>query len=291
MLVAMLRSRRDGLPTLALAALTVATVVSGCAAAVSSFAPAHVGPKGQWTPRAGVDVAIPTGGLSALVDAGRVLAGAARARQLGEDEKVRLFSAGMNLALNTPAFVQHLGVAYNPADRWETSLDYAGGAWRLGARHQWLAQEEDGADLSVGVGLSRYARDFPIADIIDVVDLRGYRRWTLDLPLAIGRHGSYYRVWTGPKVAFVHQSAGLVLHNPARGDVAAQDDVASAAGNASLWGGHAGAALGYRSLFLAVELTIARLIGTAELNVFGRTTSADTSSWVISPGIALMAAF
>jgi hypothetical protein len=277
--------------TLALLAGLALAAGSGCAAAISSFAPAHVGPKGQWSPRAGVDIAIPTGGIGALIDAGKTLADAARTRGLGEDEKVRLFSAGMNLALNTPAFVQHLGLAYNPVDRWETSLDYAGGAWRLGTRYQWLAQEGDGADLSVGVGLSRYARDFPIADIIDVIDLHGYRRWTLDLPLAIGRRGSYYRVWTGPKLAFIHHSAALVLHTPARGDVAAHDDVAGASGNASLWGGHAGAALGYRSLFLAVELTIARLIGTAELNVFGRTTSADTSSWVISPGIALMGAF
>jgi hypothetical protein len=143
----------------------------------------------------------------------------------------------------------------------------------------------------VGVGVSRQARDFPIVDIIDVIDLQGYRRWTLDLPLAIGRHGRYHRVWTGPKLAFMHHSAGLVLHTPSRGDVAAHDDVASTSGNASLWGGHAGAAVGYRSLFIAVELTIARLIGTAELNVFGRTTSADTSSWVISPGLALMGEF
>jgi hypothetical protein len=277
--------------TLLLLALLVGATGAGCAPALSSFAPAHVGPKGQWTPRVGVDIAIPTGGIGSLVDAGKTLAGAARTRTLEQDEKVRLLAAGMNLALNTPALLQHWGVAYNPVDRWETSLDYAGGAWRLGGRHQWLAQEEDGADLSVGVGLSRYARDFPIADIIDIIDLDGYRRWTLDLPIAIGRHGSYYRVWTGPKVAFMHQSAALVLHNPARADVAAHDDVASASGNASLWGGHAGGALGYRSLFLAVELTIARLIGTAELNVFGRTTSADTSSWVISPGIALMGAF
>jgi hypothetical protein len=283
----MSRDRR----TLVVPVLVLAAVAGGCASAISSFTPAHVGPKGQWSAQAGIDVAVPTGSIGSLVDAGKALAEAARTRQLGEDEKIRLFAAGVNLALNTPAFVQHIAVTYNPADRWQGSLGYAGGAWRLAGRHQWLAQEDDGADLSVGIGVSRYARNFPLADIIDLIDIDGYRRWTLDLPIAIGRHGRYHRLWTGPKVAFIHQSAKLVLHSPQRGDVAAHDDEAGMSGNASLWGGHAGAALGYKSVFLGAELTIARLIGTAELNVFGRTTRADTSSWVISPGLALMGEF
>ena len=264
----------------------------GCAAGVSNFAPAHVGPKGQWSGHAGVDLAIPTGGIGPLVDAGKTLAQAARSRTLSEDEKIRVFAAGVNLALNAPGFVQHFSLAYNPVARWQLVASRIGGAWKLGGRHQLLAQDVDGADGSVGLALSRYSYGPPaIIDVIDVIHLDDFQRWTIDVPMAIGRHGRYHRWWTGPKFTYVHHTAQLVLRTPGQAGAPAQEDVASTSGSASYWGGYAGAALGYRSVFIATELTIVRLIGTAELNVFGRTTSADTSSWVISPGIALLGEF
>ncbi|HEY0714127.1 MAG TPA: hypothetical protein VGF45_15710, partial [Polyangia bacterium] len=126
-------------------------LVTGCASALSSFQPAHVGPKGQVRAELGADVAIPTATISSTIDAAKTLASAARTRELTEAEKVELFKAGLNLALNAPSLVQHVGVTYNPADRWEVGLRYAGSAWRLSGRHQLFTQDQHGTDFSVGL--------------------------------------------------------------------------------------------------------------------------------------------
>jgi hypothetical protein len=271
--------------------LALCALSSGCAAGIASFAPAHVGPKGQVSATAGMEFALPTGGIVDLVDTGKALAQAAHERELGEDERVRLFAAGVNLVLNAPGFVPHLRLAYNPLDAWEVSLERAGGAWRLGGRHQLLRQEDDGADVSVGVGVARVAYGFPIDDVIGIIDVEDFRRWTFDLPANIGGHGDFYRWWAGPQLAIVHHAAKLTVHEPAREGAPAHDDVAGTTGTASLWGVHVGGAVGYRWVFVAVELGIARFSGRAELDVFGRKTSADTSSWLISPGLALLGSF
>jgi hypothetical protein len=263
----------------------------GCASALSSFQPAHVGPKGQTRVEIGADVAIPTSTISSTIDAAKTLASAARTRQLTEPEKIELFKAGLNLALNAPSLVQHIGVTYNPADGWEVGLRYAGGGYRLAGRHQFLTQEIDGTDLSIGFGIARATYEFPIADVIDVIHLDDFQRWNIDVPITAGWRGDFHRLWVGPRLAYVHHSTALVLHLPSDPTGVAQDDVASTSGNGYFVGALGGAALGYRWLYLAAEFSIVRLFGNAELNVFGRTTSADTSSWVFTPGLALMGEF
>ncbi|HEY0706471.1 MAG TPA: hypothetical protein VGG33_06735, partial [Polyangia bacterium] len=265
--------------------------VSGCASALSSFQPAHVGPKGQVRAEVGSDVAIPTATIASSLDAAKTLASAARTRELSEAEKTELFKAGLNLALNAPSLVNHVGITYNPADQWEVGLRYAGSAWRLGGRRQLLTQTTDGTDLSVGVGVSRATYEFPISDIIDVVRLNDFERWNIDVPITAGWQGPAHRIWLGPRLAYMHHSASMTIQVPGDPTGVAEDDVASSEGDGFFVGALAGAAVGYRWLFVAAELSIVRLLGDAELNVFGRTTSADTSSWIITPGLALMGEF
>lgn len=265
--------------------------LGGCASPLSSFQPAHVGPKGQVRVEVGSDVAIPTATIASTLDAAKTLAGAARMRALSEEEKLVLFRAGINLALNAPALVQHIGATYNPADKWELGLRYAGRAFRLGGRRQLLAQDANGMDLSVGLGVSRATYNFPIANIVDVIRLEDFERWTFDVPVTAGWQGPFHRVWGGPRLAYMRHSAALILRVPDSAAGTVNDDVASTTGSGVFVGALAGAALGYRALFIAIEASVVRLLGEAELNVFGRTSSADTSSWIITPGIAVMGEF
>jgi hypothetical protein len=56
-------------------------------------------------------------------------------------------------------------------------------------------------------------------------------------------------------------------------------------------GAQGGAAIGYRWLFIGFELTIARFIGSADVEVLGFGRNVDLGSWIIYPGVALMGEF
>src|SRR5687767_7617529 len=116
-------------------------LAAGCAPTLSSFQPAHVAPKGSVTAEVGTDIAVPTGSIVRAYDAAKTLVSASRSRTLTEDEKIQLFSAGTNLALSPPGPVNHIGVTYTPAERWEVGGRYSSQALRLGGRRQLLVQE------------------------------------------------------------------------------------------------------------------------------------------------------
>ena len=63
------------------------------------------------------------------------------------------------------------------------------------------------------------------------------------------------------------------------------------AGHAFYLGGHAGAALGYKSLFIGPELTLVRLLGSADVTAGGATTNVSINAFVIYPAFAVMGEF
>lgn len=265
--------------------------VCGCATSLSGFQPAHVGPRGQVRVEIGEDVSIPTGAIASTIDAGKALVALARDRMLTENEKIQLFGAGVNVGLNPPGFVEHIGASYNFADRWELSLRYAGGGGRIASRYQIRAQETDGFDLSVGLGVARTSTSFPIDEVLDIIEVDGFERWQIDLPALVGWHNDFFRFWMGPRLSLTSYSAALVLHGQSAPGAEPSRDVARVEGSGTFIGVQLGGAVGYRWVFLAIELTTTRFGGHAELDVFGRRASADTSSWVFQPGIGLMGEF
>jgi hypothetical protein len=271
-------------------ALAAALVVlaTGCATSLSSFQPAHVPPKGHLSAEIGTDVSVPTGTITRTIDAAKTLAEVAQSRTLTEDEKLQVFAAGANLALNPPALVEHVGGAYAFADGWEVGLRYASSSLRLAGRTRLMRQEQDGWDASVGLGIQRFSYSFPIDNVVDIIRLEGFTRWNVDIPVAVGKSGDFYRVWGGPRVVLSSYSSELVIEAPGQAGQVASEDVASVRGRGAYLGVQGGAALGYKVLFVAFELTVVRMVGTAQVDVFGRRTDADTGTWVIYPGVAVM---
>lgn len=267
--------------------LLVALLLPACSTSLSSFRPAHVGPKGTVHAEAGVDVSIPTGGLSNAMDAAKSLGRTAKRSGLSEDEKRDVLHAGVNLALNPPAFVEHVTVAYAPFDRSEIGLRYSAGAWRVGARRQLLTQERHGYDVTVGFAVERFTFEFPIGDIIDVLQVNDYERWNFDFPIAVGRHGGWYRWWCGPRVLVSQFDAGISLNVPAERMTYA----ASASGRALYLGAQGGVAIGYRHLFVGAELTVVRVSSSAQVEALGTEDDLDLGGVIVYPGIALMGEF
>ena len=259
----------------------------GCATSLSSFQPAHVLPAGHVSLAAGLDGSIPTGAVTRTIDTAKALA---NANMLSEQDKRTIFGAGFNLALSPPSVVEHIGLTYAPAERWEVGLRYASHAWRIGGRRQLLSQLEDGSgwDVTVGLGLQRFSFSLPIDEVIPIVRLEEFGRWNIDIPLVAGRRGDFYRVWGGPRLVFSQYAAELVLRAPGSAGSVANEDVASVEGQGTYIGLQGGAAFGYKVLFLAFELTVVRFQGSARLQAFGSGGDVDTGTWVIYPGVGIL---
>jgi hypothetical protein len=262
----------------------------GCAPALSTFHPAHVAEKGHFQAEVGMDIAIPTGTIAEVIEAGVVLVDVARTRELAKAERKELFDAGVAVALNPPSVVQHIGLAYTPLKNWEIGLRYSVSALRLGSRYQILQNKKHNVDLSVGAGVARYVFDLPVGSILGFVELEDFSRWQFDFPIQVGKSGDWYRVWGGPRIMLTTFSTALKMDlPPVTGE---PDEVASFKGTGAYIGAQGGFALGYKYVFFAVELTLAQLFSGGELNVIQqRAFEVDLDSFIVYPAFGLMLEF
>lgn len=261
----------------------------GCAPSLATLQPAHVAPRGHLQVTAGLEVGVPTGTLVSAVDAGRALARSARSQSLSAEEQGRLFDAGVTFAASPVAVVPHFALSYGIYERTEVGLRFSGDAWRLGGRYQLLAHDRDPLDMVVGLGLSRAATSVPVGDAIPVLSVDDFTRWTTDLSLLVGTSRSWFRVWAGPKVVYTAFDTSL------RADLYMNEqELATFRGQGLYYGGQGGVALGYRKLFLGVELTLMELSGTASTSsttLANGARSTDISGFVVYPAFALMGEF
>lgn len=241
-----------------------------------------------------MDVSVPTGTISRAVDAGYVLADKAQSQELTDAEITTLYEAGAALALNPPSATPHLGVAYTVIDNLEISGRYSTNALRLGGRYQFLHKERNKVDATVGLGLGYYLLGVPGGDLLQVVQLSDFTRFQVDVPLVFGTHGSWYRVWGGPRFMYTHFGIDLEVSLPEIASIAypGLNELASFSGNGYYVGGQAGVAVGYRYAFLAFELTMVELLMNGDLTVLGtKRASLDLDSFIVYPAIGLLGEF
>lgn len=262
--------------------------ICGCAPSLAGLRPAEVAPRGHVQAVAGVEVGIPTGTVASIVDASRDLARAAATRRLTDAEKLQLFEAAASFVSSPPSIGPHLSAAYSVRDEVEVNVQYAGGAWRLGGRFQAVERKTGPFDLVAGLGVSHSGQIVSLGDVLPVVHVDGVQRWTVDLPVLFGTARDWLRVWGGPKLVYTHVSAGIGLDL-----VNAERATASFTARGLYWGGQGGLALGYRALFIGFELTLLRLVGSADVStpVTAQRTNLDISGWVVTPAFALMGEF
>jgi hypothetical protein len=189
-------------PTVHLTAALLASFAVGCAPALSTFQPAHVAPKHHVQAEIGMDVSIPTGTILKAIEAGEVLVKASETRELTEAEVTKVYEAGASLLLNPPSATPHIGVGFTVIDNLEISLRYATSSLRLGGRYQFLKKEKHKVDATVGLGLGYYVLALPLGDTLKIVELEDFSRFQIDVPLVFGTHGSWYRLWAGPRFMY-----------------------------------------------------------------------------------------
>lgn len=273
-------------------ALSVLAVLAwaGCSPSLATLQPAHVPDKGHVAATAGFEVGIPTGTITKLTDAAQTLSEAAGQRELTNAEILQLFDAAVNLATSPPSVGPHFALAYSVLDRTEVGLRYAAGAWRLGGRYQLMKRADGPLDMMVGLGVSRATTPFPVHSVVDAVELRDFTRWTFDVPLLFGTSRSWFRTWFGPKLVYTRFDAGATVSVPMNPDPLVE---ASLNGSALYVLGQGGFAVGYEHVFLALELTMGQLTGSAEVTIpqVVDQRKTDISGFVVYPAIALLGEF
>jgi hypothetical protein len=273
----------------ALASLALALVA--CAPSLSTFQTAAVPAKGHVSAAVGLEGSIPVGSLIDAIDTGKEIGSKVEHGQtLTTDEKWKAFDAGMQLVLSPPSFGYHLAFAYVPVDRLELSLRYAGSALRFGARYQLLKRESGPFDMSAGLGVSRFTFSIPISDYIPILKVNDFTRWQIDVPVLIGTQNRWFRAWGGPRFVATFFDTSMTL------DLQVEEPVlASLSGSAYYVGGQAGLGVGYRWLFVAFELTITEMIGSAQISAPAIADSpsrtVDLNGLVIYPSFGLMGEF
>jgi len=255
--------------------------------------PAHVAPKGHMQVTTAFEVGIPTGTIGRIIDSGRTLSDIAQANgSVTPDQERQLFDSGVTVAVSPPAVGYHFAAYYVPLDRLEVGLRYAGGGFRAGARYQFLRHETDPLDLTLGAGIARSTYEIPLASYIPILEIEDFTRYTIDVPLQIGTSRSYYRVWGGPKFLYSHYSTAIRLSLPS------SPDLATFEGSTIYYGGQVGFAVGYKYVFVAFELTLAGLSGTAEVqtapdprNGEMLARNVDINGFIIYPAFGLIGEF
>jgi len=272
-------------------------LAAACGPTLATLQPAHVAPAGHVQVATGFEVGVPTGTVVSAVDAGRALSSRALACrdqscQLTPEEKGKLYAAGVSLTASPLSYSQHLAVSYGFDGRVEAGLRWAAGNWRAQGRYQLAraqhAQGDGPFDATVGLGVSYSSTEIPMGDVLPVLKIDDFSRWTLDVPLTIGTSRSWFRVWTGLKVAYTRFETKMRLELPNE-DVS----VASFDGHGLYTLGQGGVAFGYRYVFLALELTLGELFGHADSTVTGSSAvagarSTDLTGFVLYPAIALI---
>lgn len=268
-------------------------LLGGCAPTLSSFTPAHVAPSGHVQAEVGMDVSIPAGIVDELMDTAKTVARTAdrQAANLTEEQRRVLLRGAATTLLNPPSMSTHLGVAVGVYEDVEVGGRLFSGGWRLGGRYQFLDQKTQSVDLSAGLGISRYSFSLGIPEVPILVDVEDYSRWMVDIPVLVGKHGNWYRWWAGPKFLMGTFDAGVTLTNPI------DDQKLGFTMDGTSWylGGQAGAALGYKWIFVAAELTVMHVGAKAEFAANGGTESASykptVSGTIWYPGLGLMGEF
>lgn len=266
----------------------LALFCAACGVGLSSNQPAHVPEQGHAHAELGVDVSYPTGTIPDVIRAAESVEEATDQRAVSDDEKRKIFVGAAAIAINPPAAVPHVGFDYGIAKSWEMGIRLATSGVRVSGRVQLLRQAEAGVDLSVGLGVGRALFTPPVHRVFDSVTVDDFSRWNVDLPMAIGRHGSWYRVWGGPRLLWSQVSQTMTLTLPDFGTPEPFRTTGTVSGRALYMGGQAGAALGYRSFFVGPELTVSYLFGSADVNALGGRDNVSVGSWVVYPAFAVM---
>ena len=237
---------------------------AGCAPALAGLQPATTVPHKHVEGNMAYGVSVPVVGVIAGVTEAKNAAEKAEAgEELTPKERDRIIKTVVGLGLNPPSVGNQYQLAYGIAPNAQLDLRYALSSWRLGARYQFRPPVKGETDTAAtaGIGVSRYTLGIPgLPSILKrVADVDDFERYDVDVPVLWGISHDVLHVWAGPKIVASFYDASVRVCTDVDTNSGDCIERASASLNGrSFYGvGQAGAALGYRYVWVAAELNVA----------------------------------
>jgi hypothetical protein len=213
--------------------------------------PAHVLPEGQVSGGAGVS------GQFAFGEAARAMS----AQPPPGDEEQQFVEHAVAEASLAPGIAPWVGARVGLGAQSEAGLTYTGRSARIDARH---AFGDETVAYSIGAGataiLANPESHAPTGTVPEATAGRltgspedpAARGWGLDVPAIVGwrSSASVVELWTGVRAGVEHVGAAVPLGGP----TATLEDLATLSGMRWYGGGLVGAAIGFRPIWIALEL-------------------------------------
>jgi hypothetical protein len=264
--------------------LVVPLLASGCATTLSTMDTARTTPPGHVRAEAAMGVFVPAGPIGRLLDVGFDTADdlkAGKVTSLTAEQAEKVYEAAVATVVMPPAAVQEVALRTGIAENLDAGLRLSTTALRLDAKFRFLHVGEDRAPedpkerarapvgwpsnpgishhMSVGASVSKYFFSSFVFDVLDYVQLGDFSRWDFEFPLLYTVEvKDFLTFYGGLKYVLTRFSMDENLVNISKlvaslaNAPPPTDQVNS---KTHFVGGTAGLGVGYRYVFLYLELT------------------------------------
>ena len=265
-------------------------VTTGCSTVLSTMQPAQTTPGRHVRGVMAVGVNAPIGQLSDTIDAAEAIADSGTV----EPDNINDFLTGVvGLFMNPPAVAGEFQGRYGFSDIVDVGLRVAtGGNIRADMRYRIINPEQpDGMFGSTGLGFTYASASIPVPSPIDeFIELDSITRVELDLPMLFGWSNEIWHFWFGPKFVLSFVSTGLTFKD--EGPIDSTPERVDASATNFYYVAHVGAAIGYKYVWIALELTIGGIGGAADITREGAEPfEAGYSGLELYPALGLMLQF
>lgn len=285
------------------AVLGAALSTTACGTTLSTLQPAEPMRPGHVQAQGAFDVNIPASRIYDAVDTTATLtdryASDPSYKPTTEDQQKAL-AAAAGLGLSSPGVNPDLMLRMGIVKNLDAGIRWSGLAAHLDAKYRFLRTREappdddpnrqtssasnigngpddPGFQGAISVGVSKALYSGFVFDALEFLHIDDYSRWNLEVPVIFGsRLGDFGHVWFGPKYVYSHYSLDASLKNTGV--------VQETSGSIHHLGGFAGIGVGYKVVFLFLEMTVMDMIAKPE--IFGQKT--DLGGLVIVPSFGLM---
>lgn len=271
-------------PPLCLA--SAAALALGCGPILSTMTPAQVTPHHSVRAAGGFGASVPAGQIVDAIDTVVTLAGrVSRNEALTPAEQNTLASQAVGLVFSPPTLSYEFQARYGFLPRWDAGLRLVGSNVRADARFQVLSTERGAPlDLSVGAGLGLGLTGLSLGSVVEsVISVDDYRVFTVDVPVLAGWSGRFGHLWFGPKVVAGFHGTGMSVRVSS-----AETRVLDVSGTTFHYGALVGGAVGYRWVWVAFELSVLGMNGSASITFPGGSYAPTFGGVVVAPSFALL---
>lgn len=276
------------------AVLLSAQLMTACTTSLTTMRPTRALDSGEVQVTGGLIVPVATSAIDAVINLGEEAVDQALAAQdagepLTPEQERELTTSALALVLFQPAVVPEVAARVGIGFDVDLGLRYSGQLVK-GEAHWQFWESEDGVLVSATLGFAHHLGPgtsvLQVAfDVLDFVKLVDYSRQDIDLRLSVGKDwGEWLSVYGAARYLVSFLDFGARLDDV---ESLTDQDIIDAGGAVHHVGVTGGLMVGYKYVFVNLELNVAQVF--FEPSILGETQ--DLSGLIFAPGVGLTASF